>query len=260
MRPSSLRALAVLSAVTLVLPFAGTVPAEAGPANPTEIVGFSAAPGVASVQSGITVKGQAREQFSGQWRPYEGVVALYFQPSGSTGWRLMTTLNSDYLGRFSTDEPSLINSDDLAHASGRWQARIDPTQWAVGSSSPAEYVRVGVATRIWGFGMSGHWSPRGQVRTVNGVISECFGGGSPCMTWVALNHLKINFYFRYRGGRAWHYATSVRTTGTGPDDIRADFGARLPRTTQGTWWRAEFQGSGFIYGTTSPSVYVPAGH
>lgn len=257
MRLSSLHTLAVVSAAMVVLPLAGA--ADAAPANPTEIVGFSVTPGTASVQSGIAVKGQAREQVSSQWRPYQGDVALYFQPSGSRSWRLVTTLTSNYQGGFSTNEPSLINGDDLAHASGQWQARIDPTAWVVGSSSPAQYVRVGLATRIWGFGADSHWSPHGQVRTVGGVLSECLGGSSPCMTWAALNHLKIKFYFRYRGSKTWHYAKSTTTTGRGADTDQADFGVNLPRTTRGTWWRAEFVGSGYIYGSTSPGVYVPGG-
>src|SRR5262249_14290382 len=162
----------------------------------------------------------------------------YFQPTGSQNWRRLTTLDTSPQGGFSTSNTSLINGDDLAHASGRWQARIDPTQWVSGASSQAVYVRVGLATRIWGFQNSSHWSPHGQVRTIGGVVSECLGGTSPCATWTTLRRLRITLYFRYRGSKTWHRAKTVTTTSRGADIVQADFGMNLPRTTRGTWWRA----------------------
>lgn len=216
-------------------------------------------PNPASVQAGITVKGQALEDYSGQWRPYVGDVALYFQPTGSQAWKRLTTIQANYNGRFSTSEPSLIDGYHLSKASGRWQARIEQSQFVAPSSSPPQYIRVGVATRIQYFGTGSHWSPLGPVRTIGGSLTECLGGSSPCMNWISMNRLTIELSFRYRGSKTWHYAKSVRTDAH-DFFVRGDFGTDLPHTTRGTWWRAEFTGTDYIYGSASPIVYVPAGH
>lgn len=214
-------------------------------------------------QKGLQITVHADAQTGGRWAPYTGKLDLYFRPKGSADWRAMTTdpsapsvnANGDYAFSDVVCPTRHIPSADgkglqsLVCEDGSWQAGVErvtsaPGRTAVSPSTgdevptvPQKYATAVVNKKIVSSGRSRYlhatlWEPLGQ--DPGGYIGM-------------VPHQPVKLYYRYRGGKVWHYVTTTTADGDG----------RLSVKLTGThrYYRLVYGGSTLYAGTTSGRVY-----
>lgn len=245
---------------------ASTTPAEFVnvPPQPTRITSLTVhSNGVA--QKGLTLTVHADILAGGQWKPYTGVLDLFFQPKGSTGrqggamGRSGLSINadgdqvySDIIGPYLRIPPaSGTGLSSLVSEDGSWKAEIEQVTAAPGQTGITASSSDVVPTVVQKYATSvvnKSIVSTGRSRYLHASLWEPVWnlGGSPGYIGM-VPHQPVKLYYRYRTSSTWHYVTTTSTDGNG----------RLSVKLTGThrYYRLVYSGSALYAGTTSSQIY-----
>jgi hypothetical protein len=157
---------------------------------------------------------------------------LFFRATGTTTWTDMGTAPTYNPDLFTIYPSAYLPSGKLAE--GSWQLRILPSP--IVQATASNIITVDVKTETW----LNH--PQLTNHHLTGILDDQPTSGP-------LTHQTVKLYFRYRGGKAWHYSGSTTT------DLNGTFS--LTTTNAHRWYRVVFPTGTGYWGVVSPSFYLP---
>jgi hypothetical protein len=204
--------------------------------DPTQIVGFNAAP--EPVGKGATLTGDGRMTRTvagGSNAPVTGGdVDLQFSADG-TKW---TTVAH---GR--TDDGGYFTIPAKATADGYWRAAVESGPVYLPSTSSSDHVDVRYRTAISSFNASPEPVSKGKTITVAGTLKR------DTTAWKAFSGQSVKIYFQAKGATSWTYEGTAKTSSTG------HFSHGFKAAKDGIW-RATYAGGSSYLAVTGSGDYV----
>jgi hypothetical protein len=204
--------------------------------DPTQIVGFNAAPEPVGTGSSLTGHGQmTRTVAGGSNAPVkDGPVDLQFS-ADSKSWKTISHGKTDANGYFTV--PATATGD------GYWRATAAPGGSYLPSTGSTDYVDVRYRTAISSFNASPEPIKKGKRLTVAGTLKR------DTTSWKAFSGQSVKIYFAAKGATTWTYEGTAKTSSTG------HFSHTFTAAKDGTW-RATYAGSSSYLAVTGSGDYV----
>ncbi|MEW9529816.1 hypothetical protein [Microbispora sp. NPDC049125] len=200
---------------------------------------FDATPDAVEQGGAVTLRGALTYKEGSAWKQYDGQkVYIAFKPAGGSYSRV-DSATTDSHGRFSVTRKSW--------KTGWWRAEFDGATDTQPSTSDSDRVDVKAsskATRISGFDAYPEPVDKGDTLHLRGTLEI----GS-WKSWDGYKGRRVEIFFKADGGSGWRYVTSDWT------DSHGRFYADAEAQASG-WWRAEYDGSSGIKGSTGAADHV----
>ena len=204
--------------------------------NPTQIVGFNAAPEPVGKGSTLTGHGQLTQTVvGGSNAPVkDGYVDLRFSADNEK-WTTIAQGTTDANGYFTI--PATATAD------GYWRATVVSGSKYVPSTSSSDYVDVRYRTRVTSFNASPEPVSKGKTITVGGGLQRY------TTAWKAYSGQSVKIYFAATGATTWTYEGAAKTSSTG------HFSHGFKAAKDGTW-RVTYAGNSTYLAVTGSGDYV----
>ncbi|GII83198.1 hypothetical protein Ssi03_11880 [Sphaerisporangium siamense] len=204
----------------------------------TDLAGFGAWPEPVSKGGTLRVRGRLLVNGTGGWRPYAGQkVFVAFRAYGAPGYERVASDRTDRGGRFALGVKAL--------RTGWWRAEYDGSDVAHKTVSDSDRVDVRATrahSRIAGFRVAPNPATEGARLVASGRLEASRG-------WGGYGGQKVDLLFRADGSHRWRHVSSGRTDRGGRFRIAAE-------AERSGWYRAEYDGSRHVRGTSGPAVHV----